>query len=289
MQPLSRKKRVSYFLILTVIFFVVSPLLILYAKGYRPNFGEVFKVALTGGFYISADEAGVSIYVNDALVRKTNIVQKSIFVQDLKPGIYEIKASKDGQQSWVKFLRVFPELVTEARPFLLDNDTSMEEIPRFSNTNNATTTSLSTQIRNLEYENVNKIFTTVPVKATTTATTTQSVKSIRRVTIDNTFSRLRISWEGEVDFTPYYFCEDINCKKEIFVNTPSSVKSYDFFPGRDDLLIVKLSDGIYVIEIDDRSKQNIQKLVSGPDFDFKVVNGSELYLKNGTKIYSVSL
>ncbi len=293
MEPLSRRKRVSYFVILTIVFFIVSPLLILYAKGYRPNFGEVFKLALTGGLYISADEAGVSIYVNDNLVRKTNIVQKSIFVQDLKPGTYEIKVSKDDQQSWSKSLKVFPELVTEARPFLVDTEITIEEITRFLNTSNTATTSSSTKplAKNPEYENVNLIFTTIPLKATTTKATSTppNAKSIRRVTVENKAGELHVSWAGEEDSIPYYFCENIDCKKEIIIKTPSLVKSHDFFPGRDDLLIVRLEDGIYVIEIDDRSKQNIQKLVSGGEFDFKIIDGGNLYIKSGLKIYSVSL
>ena len=66
---------------------------------------------------------------------------------------------------------------------------------------------------------------------------------------------------------------------EIIVNTVSKVLSFEFFPGRNDLLILSVGDGIFVSEIDDRSSQNLQKVVSGSGYDFRIKDGKEIYLK----------
>lgn len=297
MQPLSRGKRISYFVLFTIIFFAVAPLFIYYAKGYRFHFSEQDNVSRTGGIYVSTDQSGMGIYINNILEKKTSIVQKSVFVQDLNPGSYEVRVSKDGFQTWQKNLRVFPELVTEAKSFLIKNEPLLTEITQFlpaTTTSAVATTSTTTKyskVKNENYTSILKLFTTISTSTTkiTTASSTMEEKNIRKVILKNTDGVLTATWKGEKDAIPSYFCVNTDCKSEIKINTSSKVISYDFFPGRDDLVIVRLIDGIYVSEIDDRSVQNIQKIVSGGDYDFRVKNGSEIYLKNNSKIYLVSL
>ncbi|MDO8492180.1 MAG: PEGA domain-containing protein [bacterium] len=297
MDPLSKNKRRAYFVILFIVFIISAPFFIFDAKGYRFNLKDYFKIYETGGLYISTDQSGIEIYVNSELVRKTNIVQKSIFVQDLKPSTYEISVSKEGLQSWRKTLRVFPELVTEARPFLMKSKLTLTEISRFldSGGNAVGTSSEKIQTKNSDYDLVNTLFLAPTSKSVSVATSTKSAttsansKSVRKLSVKNEGGRLRVSWTGEIDSIPSYFCDGTICKSEIFINNANNIKSFDFFPGRDDLLIVRLPDGIYVTEIDDRSPQNIQKIISGAGFDFRVRDGSELYFKDGIKLYSVSL
>ena len=74
----------------------------------------------------------------------------------------------------------------------------------------------------------------------------------------------------------------------ITISTASRILSFDFFPGRDDLLLLQLENGIYVSEIDDRSPQNVMPIVSGLGYDFKVKDG-RIYIKKDGKIYLVSV
>jgi hypothetical protein len=297
MQPLSRGKRISYLIFFTIIFFAVAPLFIYYAKGYRFHFNDKENVSRTGGIYVSTDQSGMEIYINNILEKRTSIVQKSVFVQDLNPGSYEVRVSKNGLQTWHKNLQVFPELVTEAKSFLIKEEPVLTEITQFlpaTTTSSATTTSTTTKyskVKNDNYTSVLKLFTNTSASSTkiATATSTMEEKNIRKVILKNTDGVLTATWKGERDAIPSYFCINTDCKSEIKINTPSKVLSYDFFPGRDDLVIVRLLDGVYVSEIDDRSTQNIQRIVSGGEYDFRVKNGSEIYLKNNSKIYLVSL
>lgn len=279
MNPLSKNRRLVYLLFFSAVFVICVPLFILYAKGYRFDINKAFQISETGGLYINTDQSGISIYVNGEIVRKTSIIQKSVFVQSLKPGTYQVSVSKDAFQTWNKTLKVFPEIVTEARSFSLKKEPTLTEITKNLNSGDVATSSSRIAVRNPEYALINALF----------ATSTQSTFKVRNILVKNEGGRLHISWTGENDSIPNYFCESSVCKREIIINSDADVESFDFFPGRDDLLIIHLENGVYVSEIDDRSPQNIQSIVLGTDYDFRVKDGSEIYLKKDTKIYSVAL
>jgi hypothetical protein len=292
MLPLSRNKRRLYLIFFAIIFIIGTPFFIFNAKGYKLNLHDFFNVSKTGGLYISTDQSRIDISVNGEIVRKTGIIQKSIFVQNLKPGVYQINISKEGFQSWNKSLRVFPEIVTEARPFLIKSEPVLTEIPRLliGDSSALSSTSRNVSKKNSEYDLINVLFLPPGLKSVSvkTATTSPYTKMLGDVLVKNSAGKLHVLWKGEKDSTPNYFCENA-CKLEIIVNTVSKVLSFDFFPGRNDLLILSVEDGIFVSEIDDRSSQNVQKVVSGFGYDFRIKDGKEIYLKKGLKIYSVTL
>lgn len=292
MLPLSRNKRRLYLIFFAIIFIIGAPFFIFKAKGYKLNLQDFFNVSKTGGLYISTDRSGIDISVNGESVRKTGIIQKSIFVQNLKPGVYQINISKEGLQSWNKSLRVFPEIVTEARPFLIKSEPVLTEIPRLliGDSSALSSTNRNVSKKNSEYDLINVLFLPPGLKSVSvkTATTSPYTKMLGDVLVKNSAGKLHVLWKGEKDSTPNYFCENA-CKLEIIVNTVSKVLSFDFFPGRNDLLILSVEDGIFVSEIDDRSSQNVQKVVSGFGYDFRIKDGKEIYLKKGLKIYSVTL
>jgi hypothetical protein len=64
------------------------------------------------------------------------------------------------------------------------------------------------------------------------------------------------------------------------------ISHFDFLPGSTDLVIVVFSDGIYVVEIDDRSWQNAQPLFKGSDLRMHIENGN-IYVYDGELIYQV--
>lgn len=293
MKPLSKNKRRWYLAFFFLVFIVGAPLFIFDARGYRFNWNGVAKVFQTGGLYISTDQSGIEIYVNRVLVKKTSLVQKSIFVQDLKPGTYEINVSKEGLQQWTKTLKVFPEIVTEARTFLFKTDPELIEIPRFLDSRDIGTTSSRKKIalKNPEYDLINTLFLP-PITKTVLekpATTSPENKALSDLLIKNEDGKLRVFWTGDEDSIPNYFCESSVCKHEITIHAATPILSFDFFPGRNDLLVLRLAGGIFVAEIDDRSPQNVEQIASGSGFDFRIKDGKTIYLKKDGKVYSVSL
>ena len=58
-----------------------------------------------------------------------------------------------------------------------------------------------------------------------------------------------------------------------------SVQWFDFFPGSNDQVLMHLQDGIYVVEVDDRSWQNAQLLYPGHHLEV-IVDGDRIYVKD---------
>jgi len=288
MKPLSIRRRRVYLSFFSLIFIISIPLLILYATGYR--IGDALNIVRTGGLYVSVPYSGAQVFIGETIMKETSIFQKNIFVQNLKPGSYDVRVLKDGLQAWSKRLMVFPQTVTEGYAFLFPLKLVLVEIPEFfmdGTEKIATSTMVSKKnfLRNPEYRTALLSFAT-----TSTASTSEDVLKIKRkLSLENRGGTLYAQWKGGPDSAPHYFCVNQVCKDEIMIKTKSKVRKFDFFPGRDDLVIVALSDGLYVTEIDDRSQQNIQLLVAVPMLDFRVQSDETLLIKEDKKLYTLSI
>lgn len=153
----------------------------------------------------------------------------------------------------------------------------------------------------------------LPLKATSTATTTVERQNIR---LAEEQGEIIATWIGPKDTTPYYFCvsydiasttalrygshvaKDIEeeltesevlpnkgdrfCRQSIRIDRDDQdVYFFDFLPQSVDLVLLHLTDGLYVTEIDDRAWQNIQLLYPGKDLRLLVDNDQILVLDQG--------
>lgn len=66
------------------------------------------------------------------------------------------------------------------------------------------------------------------------------------------------------------------------------IRAFDFFPGSTDLILMLLDEGVYVAEVDGRSWQNVQPLVTGRILDMKILNG-QIYVYDGKLMYQIIL
>lgn len=107
-----RTRRIIFYLFL-IAFIVLTPLIILYARGYSFDWEEKTIVA-TGGIYLKSYPSKAEIYVNDKSKGKTNR-----FIRRLIPKTYEIKITKDNYHPWQKELIVESGLVSKANHILL--------------------------------------------------------------------------------------------------------------------------------------------------------------------------
>lgn len=83
--------------------------------------------------------------------------------------------------------------------------------------------------------------------------------------------------------------KDTVCEPTIRIDKKwQSVHAFDFFPGSTDFVMLVQDDGIYVVEVDDRSWQNIQPLFLGNDLRMYVENGN-VYVYDGEVIYQIIL
>lgn len=81
--------------------------------------------------------------------------------------------------------------------------------------------------------------------------------------------------------------EDLACEPTIRIDRKwQTFHDFDFLPGSTDFVIVALEDGVYVVEVDDRSWQNVQPLMMGKNLRMHI-EGGNVYLYDGTLIYQV--
>jgi hypothetical protein len=83
--------------------------------------------------------------------------------------------------------------------------------------------------------------------------------------------------------------EESECDQIIRIDRQwQKVTAFDFYPGSTDFVVMALENGVYVVEVDDRSWQNSQPLIKGNNLDMKVENG-QIYVYDGELIYQVIL
>jgi hypothetical protein len=213
----------------------------------------------------------------------TNSFSRGAYISDLSVGTYTITATKDDRNTWTKQMKVLPQKVTEGHPFLLPQTMAF-----------STTTSTSTIYKTVSLLFASSTHPTLSAKVSTSSTTTLlTALSKKNIDLNKTGDTIYAVWLAEMEDIPFYFCGqdfiESQCTPKLAVVTAPGIKSFDFYPGRTDLLIFSKADGVYVTELDTRSPQNTQLLMKGSNLDFRVQNGQDVYIKNKTNIYKLEL
>lgn len=297
MTPKSKRTRFIYFVIFALIFIAVAPFILLYSFGY--NWSKNFSLLKTGGVYVYAPQTGVDIYVDDNLDNTTSIFQRGILVKDLRPKNYVVKVAKDGYLDWKKNIKVKAEYVAEAYPFLIPQKVTSTPVPAQVQKSAVAT---STLVANAEYKNLLALFATstkIVKPAATAATTSKATSTLpqiesKKVVIEKRDSILEALWTGSTENTPFYFCiqNETACVKDFPVYSTENIGTFDFYPSRNDVLIVVVGPKLVVVELDKRSPQNIVELYQSQTqdkIDFRVVDNETLVVKEGKKLIKLSL
>ncbi len=118
MKTLSYERRKGFFLVLVAIFIVALPALIFYTTGYRLSFeNEETSIVTTGGIYITADNLGVDVYLDEEKVDKPRLFRSAYYIQNIEKGLHRLVVQGPGLHTWVKVLPVDSHIVTEAAAF----------------------------------------------------------------------------------------------------------------------------------------------------------------------------
>ena len=291
------KNKFIYFFTFVLLFLLIAPFILFYSFGY--NLGSNFSFFKTGGVYVYSGDTGARLYVNGVLDNTTSIFQHGLLVKGLVPKIYSITLAKDGYIDWKKNIKVGEERVAEAYPFLIPSNINttkvLPQIPKTSATS-------SPLIPNPEYTSLLALFEPKPVatstkillqKATSTTTTLPSVES-RQVEITKDGNSIIAVWKGSSDNTPFYFCSEVEslCKENFTVYTASQLGTFDFYPSRNDVILVVDDSGLSAVELDKRPPQNIFSLYKsnlGTKMDFRIIDNENLVIKEGKNITKLSL
>lgn len=114
-------KRRIFFYTLTLVFFIVSPLLLGYAMGYTFNFGKGI-VEQTGGIFLKSRTPLLSLFVDENFIQQTSYWSGSALLTNLTSGAHLLRLEKAGYSPWSKTITVQPSLVTDLRNVLLAPD-----------------------------------------------------------------------------------------------------------------------------------------------------------------------
>lgn len=120
-----------------ILFLISSPLVILYAFGFRYDFTER-KLIQTGIIYLTPNiQDNIKILINNkeesSKISIKGIFKKDFVLYNLIPKTYNIKIEKDNYHAWEKNLVVLPGIITYAQPLLLSSSPKTNLI--FNDTN----------------------------------------------------------------------------------------------------------------------------------------------------------
>jgi len=304
-----------------------TPILIGYSKGYRLD--DALSLTSTGGIYINSDVSNASVYLDNTFVDRSGAFLKNTLIQDLAPNkSYVVRMQKAGYRSWVKRLPVLPNLVTEARVLMLPEEFDWTPIRATSTVavNSSLVSATTTQsVANPEYVDMLDYFENdkdqfaVGVATTTyefvhgqrvaTTTTTfeiqfptwlEGVASSTHLA-DKTMVRERdgiVAWleDGNLhtiwarvnDAPPYYLCTSA-CTDKLVIDWQEPILRYEFYPNRSDVVVLSTQRGIYAVELDNRSQRNIQPIMEGSGYDFRIFSDGTIGLFDGSVFQEASL
>lgn len=162
--------------------------------------------------------------------------------------------------------------------------------------------------------------------ATTTAVTATTTKIYRDTKLFEKDGEVYIAWEGSDNDVPFYYCvryaeatstaslygvhvqDDIaaqlvaadgviqnvdrvlegrHCRSAIMIDRmEQKVIWFDYFPNSRDFVLMQVSDGLYVVEADDRAWQNTQLLYPGEGIQV-VKDGERIFVRDGVHYIEV--
>lgn len=312
-------------LVLAMVFILIAPAILLYSMGYRLD--DEFSLEKTGGIFIHSDVANSSVFLDGEYLKDSGIFIRNTLIQDLIPNKqYEVQVHKDGYQSWIKMLFVYPSIVSEGRVMLLPNEFEKREIFQYVMSNGTATSTppakTQTKPNNPEYIALSEFFAST-TKATTTnpvlvaTSTASSSPEDQKSDLDIFFESLAIKdfeklpnlivngkevswlidgninlyWIDDLTSIPYYYCggEERICIKNITLDWKDDIRRFEYFPGRDDIWIVLVQNGIYAVEVDGRTKRNVHKIYEGKNLDFRLTQNDRIVIKEGVRFFEISL
>ncbi len=298
MKPLSLKRRRIFITIFFLAFFIFIPVVLLYASGYR--LGEGFSLVKTGGIYIFAVANDVEVTIDDGEKMNLGLFQNGFYIQDLTPGKYTVKLTKDGYYPWVKTLKVNPQMVSEAIPIIIPKEIPLIEIEKYKAILATSTATSSINKTNKgdkremteQYKLLSNLFasTTEKNQNDRATGTKELIRTKNKVTIWQEGNSIYSKWNGKKEDVPSSFCNYISCNisKHKIIET-RDVRDFNFFPGRNDVIIISTDNSIVVAEIDTKSIQNIVPIYTIPDSDFVIDENDILYIKDQDQIFEVNI
>jgi hypothetical protein len=95
------------------------------------------------------------------------------------------------------------------------------------------------------------------------------------------------TWGKQLEPAPFYFCT-ATCTDMLVIDWAEPITRYEFYPNRNDVVIIGTERGVYAVELDARSPRNIQPFKEGAGLSFRVMNDGALVIFDGTEFTETS-
>jgi len=282
-------KKKARFLVFSLVFIIVSPLLVLYANG--DIFGDGWSLLKTGGIYINSAPINSEIYINSKLKNNTSFFERDILVKNLKSGIYEVVVKKEGYNTWLKKINVSNNLVSDANVFMLQEEIGVRDIPK-ENTNDFNNGTTTTKIKELneEYEYIYNFFLNdLSLKNKKTASSTFLYKNLGtkespimsgKEGLWQENGKVFVGWFGKENSEPQYLCITTECKKSMLVfDLLKEPTNLGFLPGFYGVIIVAFDNQIFAVQLEENPNKSAQLIYKGEKPDFRIISGT-VYIKD---------
>ena len=271
-----KQRRILYTLFI-LIFLIATPLISLYATGYK--IGGGFKIQKTGTLIIDTEPPGAQISLNSKLQKKflKNIFTKKdthlsspVKIKGLKPGEYEVYIELEGYWPWQKKLEILPgqstyiediNLFKNDTPILISNGKSQNFLISPKNENIITANENNIKLvkqSNFEIKNFNLASSSILQKNNEINLEKISFSPSEEKMIIFDFIFDENQWENPVDL------------KKIIGGELSNIKWGD----DEDNIYYQEKNNIYSFNLDSKLSKNILKSSEINDF---IIKGSFLY------------
>ena len=111
---MKKQTRTLLFFSFLAMFFIITPVIIGYSRGYRIEW-NTRKIVKIGALFIEPRPAPVELLINGKFEKKTNFVFQNIYIDSLLPKTYNLQVKKTGYHTWLKNLPIDPGLVTQIK------------------------------------------------------------------------------------------------------------------------------------------------------------------------------
>jgi len=274
MKPLSKRTRLSMLFGLIALFFIILPVIILYASGWRWQSGV--GLVRTGGISMTVPYEDALISLDGKHIGTSRFLNRQFYVDDLIPGAYEVRVEKENYQPWVHTLVVEPQIVSDARAFLVPENIQLLRI--LAGTSTATTT------RTVDSRTYNSYLEAFGRPFATTTGGAYDISGDEGIFLEK--GNVYVRWLNESTSPTSNFCgRPSYCGREFAIEEGrDAATSALYFAGG--VVYRTKESGIFI-----RESTILPAAVSAPIYtkrgaEFRVIDG-KLIIKNGMQLYEV--
>jgi len=292
-------KRKIKILIFFIIFIIIAPIVILYAKG--DIFINGLNILQTGGIYVAGAPIGSEVFLNSKSIDTTSFFTRNIFIRNLRPGIYNIEVKNQGYNTWFKTIKVNNNLVSDADIFMLPEKVETRKISEYVLSDAGSTSTIVTKIKNQEYIDILSLFKNTATKilkspGTSSIDFKSNLGTASAPIMDSKLglwkekNKIYVEWFGKNETAPKYMCDQtFDClEKKLVTELTQEPKRINYLPGYDGVVLVSMNDSVFAIQIENNQDKMIQNIYKGKNPDFRLYDGY-LYIKDGTNISEIVL